>query len=169
MSEERLVAPGSFCWNPECKEYGRVGGDNVRKFGLTRRGVQRYQCRTCKRTFTETRGTVFYGRHHSLETILECLALLAERNSLAALHRVKGIKEETVTAWLEEAAAHVEQVEELLLARYRLSRVQLDALWAYVGHKGEKGGLKKGEKVGLKKRPSGAPSGGGRLSTPTPV
>jgi transposase-like protein len=159
MNEDRLVAPGSFCWNPECSEYGRVGGDNVRKFGLTRRGVQRYQCRACKRTFTETRGTVFYGRHHSQETILECLALLAERNSLAALHRVKGIKEETAADWLEEAAAHVEQVEELLLARYPLSRVQLDALWAYVGHKGEKGGMPR--------RPSGAPSGGGRLSTST--
>ena len=44
----------------------------------------------------ETKGTVFHGRHHSQETSLECLAWLAERNSLAAIHRVKGIKEETV-------------------------------------------------------------------------
>src|SRR5262249_16959029 len=27
----------------------------------------------------------------------ECFAMLAERNSLAAIHRIKGVKEETVT------------------------------------------------------------------------
>jgi hypothetical protein len=55
--------------------------------------------------------------------------LLAERNSLAAIHRVKGVKEETVMAWLRIAAAHVERIEALLLANYKLSRAQLDAMW----------------------------------------
>jgi len=86
--------------------------------------------------------------------LLECLALLAERNSLAAIHRVKGVKEETVLDWLRVAAEHVEEIEALLLANYHLTRVQLDALWTYVGHKGEKGGI-------LKRR-AGAPSGAGR-------
>lgn len=46
-------------------------------------------------------------------------------------------------AWLREAAKHVEAIEVLLLANYHLTRVQLDALWTYVGHKGEKGGVLK--------------------------
>jgi hypothetical protein len=92
-------------------------------------------------TFVETIGTVFYGRHHAQETILECLALLAERNSLAAIHRVKGIKEQTVLDWLRVAADQVERIEALLLANFQLRRAQLDALWSYVGHKGEKGAL----------------------------
>ena len=71
------------------------------------------------------------------------LAWLAERSSLAALHRVKGIKEETVLDWLREAAQHVERIEDLLLANYHLTRAQMDALWTYVGHKGEKGGVLK--------------------------
>ena len=141
MGHIRLVSPGSFCWNKDCPDYGKVDHDNVRKYGFTQKGTQRYQCRTCKQTFVETKGTVFYGRHHSQETILECLAWLAERNSLAAIHRVKGIKEETVLEWLREAAEHVEQIEALLLANYRLTRAQLDALWTYVGNKGEKGGI----------------------------
>jgi hypothetical protein len=45
--------------------------------------------------------------------------------------------------WLRTAAAHVEQIEALLLANYRLSRAQLDAMWAYVGNKGEKGAIAK--------------------------
>ena len=55
--------------------------------------------------------------------------MLAERNSLAAIHRVKGIKEDTINSWLAEIAPQMEQVEEVLLRHHRLSRAQLDALW----------------------------------------
>jgi hypothetical protein len=41
-----------------------------------------------RRTFVETIGTVFYGRRRPQETIIECLALLAERNSLAAIETI---------------------------------------------------------------------------------
>jgi len=153
MEHTRLVSPGSFCWNQDCPDYGKVGLGNIVKFGRTKKGTQRYRCKTCGKTFVETKGTVFYGRHHPPETILECLALLAERNSLAAIHRVKGIKEETVLDWLREAARHVEEIEAFLLANYHLTRAQLDALWTYVGHKGEKGGIQS--------RTTGAPSGEG--------
>lgn len=129
MEQTQLVSPSLFCRNRNCPEHGKLKPDNIRKFGRTRKGTQRYQCKTCKRTFVETRGTVFYGRHHSQETILECLALLAERNSLAAIHRVKGIKEETVMEWLQEAAKHGEQIEALLLTNHCLTRTQLDVLW----------------------------------------
>jgi transposase-like protein len=150
---EHLVAPGSFCWNPNCPDYARLQRGNLRRFGKTRAGVQRYQCTTCRHTFTATKGTPFYGCKTDPGTILECLALLAERISLAAIHRVKGIKEETVAAWLEKAAPHAAAVEAALLAEHRVSRAQLDALWTYVGHKGEKGGTPK--------HPTGGPSGGG--------
>ena len=143
MDQKNLVAPSSFCWNPACSEYGKVDAGNIRKFGRTPAGTQRYQCKTCRQTFVATIGTVFYGRHRSQETILECLAMLADRNSLAAIHRVNGVKEETVMAWLRLAAQHVERIEALLLANYKLSRAQLDAMWAYVGNKGEKGAMPK--------------------------
>jgi hypothetical protein len=42
----------------------------------------------------------------------------------------------------------VEQVEEHLVGPKKLSRVQLDALWTYVGHKGEKGGSQKNKHAG---------------------
>ncbi len=68
------------------------------------------------------------------------LSLTRRKNSLASIHRVKGIKEETViSSWLREASCHVEEIKGLMLANYKLSRVQLDAMWSYVGHKGEKG------------------------------
>jgi len=64
--------------------------------------------------------------------------MLAERNSLAAIHRIKGIKEEAVMDCLLEAANHVEEIEALLLANHHLTRVQLDAMWTYAVIKGKK-------------------------------
>jgi hypothetical protein len=82
---------------------------------------------------------MFSRCRHSEEEIVECMQMLGDRNSLAAIHRIKGIKEETVCNWLEKAAFHVEQFEEGIVRKHKLSRVQTDALWTYVGHKGEKG------------------------------
>lgn len=138
MKANRLALAGSFCWNRECSDYGKTNHGNIVRYGRTGKGTQRLKCTTCERVFVANKGTVFYGRHHSPKEILECLAMLAERNSLAAIHRIKGIKEETVMDWLLEAASHVEEIEAMLLTNYHLTRVQLDSMWTYVGHKGEK-------------------------------
>ena len=143
MKVNRLVLPSSFCWNRDCPDYGLVNHGNIVKYGRTGKGTQRWKCKTCEIVFVGNKGTVFYGLHHSPETVLECMAMLAERNSLAAIHRIKGIKEETIMGWLRKAANHVEEVEAMLLANYHLNRVQLDAMWTYVGHKGEKAGTSK--------------------------
>src|SRR6266545_1137241 len=127
MEQANLVHPSAFCWNPHCTDYGKVDHGNIRRFGRTQAGTQRYQCRTCGGTFVETIGTVFYGRHHSQATIMD---------------------------WLRIAADHVERIEALLLANFHLERAQLDAMWTYVGHKGEKGGAKRRTNVA----PSGAAS-----------
>jgi len=82
---------------------------------------------------------------------VECLALLAERNSLAAIQRGKGIKEETVMDWLRLAADHVERIAARLLTNFQLTRAQRDAMWTSVGHTGENGGARN--------RTSVAPSG----------
>ena len=138
MKANRLVLAGSFCWNRDCPHYGLADYGNIVKYGRTRKGTQRLKCTSCESVFVQNKGTVFYGSHHSSKEILECLAMLAERNSLASIHRIKGIKEETVIDWLRKASDHVEEIEALLLANYPLTRVQLDAMWTYVGHKGEK-------------------------------
>src|SRR5207237_9295026 len=135
---KKVDPAGSCCWNRECADSGKVEKGNIRKSGKTDKGVQRSQCKTCKQTWTQTKGTMFYRCRHSEQTIVECLAMVGDRKSLAAIHRIKGVKEETVCEWLERAAAHMEQFEEHIVTARKLNRVQLDALWTYVSHKGEK-------------------------------
>lgn len=136
------VKVGDFCPNPACAEYGKLQAEasqsNIKKYGKTKAGRQRYHCKSCHKTFTETKGTMFYGRRVADSDIIETLALLAEGSRISSVSRVKGYKEDTILAWLRAAAQHAEQLEEQLLATYQLERGQLDGLWAYVGHKGEK-------------------------------
>jgi len=138
---EKYAKPGDFCPNEACPDHGKLQTaqqQNLEKFGKTRRGVQRYRCQTCRKTFTETFGTIFYGKRTPGHEILETLALLAEGNRISALSRVKGHKEDTILQWLREAARHAEQLEGVIMAEFKVKRAQLDALWAYVRNKGEK-------------------------------
>ena len=136
-----LVHVGDFCPNAKCTDYRKLQTDhqqNIIKFGHTKAGRQRYRCRTCKQTFTETKGTLFYRRRTPMEKMLQVLAHIAEGNRISSLTRTTGHKEDTILEWLKEAAEHVNAIEAVLMADYQITRGQLDGLWAYVGNKGEK-------------------------------
>lgn len=136
MSE--LVTVGSFCPNEGCLDYGKVGVGNIICYGKSSEGRQRFQCKTCHKTFNERNGTLFYNRKTAESDILECLALLAEGVRISSISRAKGIKEDTILSFLRQAAHHAEQIEAVLLNDYRISQAQIDGLWTYVGRKQEK-------------------------------
>jgi len=139
---ERFAKPGDFCPNEACPDYGKLqdgqAQKNIIKTGQTKKGVQRYQCNTCRKTFTETTGTLFFRKRTPEHDILETLVLLAEGSRISSLSRAKGFKEDTILAWLREAAQHAEELEAVLMKDFKVKRAQLDALWAYVRNKGEK-------------------------------
>ena len=139
---DKFAKPGEFCPNEACKDYGKLqdrqGHRNLQKFGRTARGVQGYCCTSCGRTFTETTGTLFFRKHAPEKDILETLVLLAEGSRISSLSRAKGFKEDTILSWLRDAAKHAEQIEEILMAAYKVKRAQLEAMWTYVGNKGKK-------------------------------
>jgi transposase-like protein len=139
---ERFAKPGDFCPNAACPDYGKLqdgqAQQNIIKTGHTKKGVQRYQCNTCRKTFTETTGTLFFRKRTAEHEILETLVLLAEGSRISSLARAKGFKEDTILAWLREAAQHAEELEAVLMKDFKVKRGQLDAMWAYVRNKGEK-------------------------------
>jgi transposase-like protein len=132
---------GDFCPNPDCDDYGKLQSEdqtNIIKFGKTKAGRQRHKCKTCNRTFVETKGTIFYRRRTPEDEIVDTLTLIAEDSRISSLARAKGHTEETIIDWIRAAGQHAERVEEMLLAEHRIERGQLDGLWAYVRNKGEK-------------------------------
>ena len=137
----KLAQVGDFCPNEACPNYGKLqseGQGKIIKFGKTKAGRQRYECKTCGETFTETKGTLFYRRRTPEDEIMDTLAHIAEGSRISSLARTKGHKEDTIIDWVREAGKHAEAIEEVLLADYQLTRGQIDGLWAYVGNKGEK-------------------------------
>ena len=137
----KFAQVGDFCPNETCTDYGKRQNEqqhNIVKFGKTKASRQRYRCKTCGATFTETKGTIFYRRRTAEEEIMGILALIAEGNRISSLVRAKGHKEDTIIDWIREAGRHAEEIEEVLLSEYQLTRGQIDGLWAYVGNKGEK-------------------------------
>ena len=96
----KLAQTKDFCPNAACPDYGKLQSDqpkpNLKKLGKTPRGVQRFQCKTCGKTFTETKGTIFYYKHAPEEQILEVLALLAEGLPNKTIAHRLNISEHTV-------------------------------------------------------------------------
>jgi transposase-like protein len=146
----KFAQVGDYCPNETCPDYGKRQGEgqrNIIKFGKTQAGRQRYRCQTCNGTFTETKGTLFYRRRTDEDEIIDVLALIAEGNRISSLARVKKHKEDTIIDWIREAGKHAEEIEAVLMAEYRITRGQLDGLWAYVGNKGAKKTIPKPTKV----------------------
>lgn len=137
-----LAKAGDFCPNEKCALYQKLADNsakpNIIKAGKTKAGVQRYECKTCHQTFTETKGTLFYRKQTPAHEILETLALLAEGDRVSSLTRVKGIKEDTILGWMREAAKHTDLVNDALLKDFRIKRGQLDGLWLFIQKKGQK-------------------------------
>ncbi|WP_263808901.1 hypothetical protein [Salinibacter sp.] len=50
---------------------------------------------------------------------------------------MKEYKEETIRKWLQQAAEHATQIENVLMSEHEIEHGQLDALCSYVGHKGQ--------------------------------
>ena len=139
MKKEGVLAQaGSYCPNEDCSAYGKVGIGNIVKYGKSPQGRQRYQCRVCKKVFNERKGTLFYGKRTAVKDIVESLAMVAEGMGIRAAARVKGIKHDTLSAWLRQAGSQAQQVEEVLLQDYHWSASQIDALWTYVRRKARK-------------------------------
>lgn len=116
--------------------YGRVGAGNVWRHGTYgSRGRRRYACKVCGKTWSETRGTALYNLRTDMNTILRALAMLVERGSIRGTARAMGVKEDTVSRWLERASKHSEEVSRHLMGNLNLTQVQVDEIWSFIKKK----------------------------------
>lgn len=123
------------CQNDRCPQKDQPG-PHIRRYGKTRRGIQRYHCKVCSATFTDTKGSFFYNLHTPAEIVIECLAMVADNHSMSSIRRLKGIKEDTLISWMRQATAHVAEVESLLIGKYDISQSQLMQFWLHADRYG---------------------------------
>ena len=115
-----------FCPNPACPAAGQVGKGNIGVHSLKER---RYMCQVCDKTFAETKGTIFYRRRTTRETIVMVITLLAHGCPVQAIVAAFKMDERTVVDLQGQAGTHCQQVHEHWVEQPRdLGQVQADEI-----------------------------------------
>ncbi len=117
----------TFCPNPACPDKGRQGRGNI---SIHRQKKRRYRCRTCRKTFAATRGTVLYRLHHPVELMVLVVTLRCHGGPTQALVAAFGLDERTVAAWLHRAGGHAARVHTAVVetGQVELGQVQADEI-----------------------------------------
>ena len=122
-----------FCPNEDCRDYGKKGfGNIVFKERYGKHNTALLKCRSCKKTFSENRGTVFFGLKSEREKILMALKIYAEKGSIRGTARAMGVKKDTVMEWLKLAGEHCEEVTKYLVEDLHLSQIQADEIHSFI-------------------------------------
>ena len=115
-----------FCLNWMCPARGQAGQGNI---GIHSRKDKRFICTQCHKTFTATKGTVFYRLRTSVEVVTIVVTLLAHGCPLQAIVAAFGFDERTVAAWRARAGRQGQAVQEYLVEQPRdLGQVQADEI-----------------------------------------
>ena len=115
-----------FCPNWMCPARGQAGQGNI---GIHSRKDKRFICTQCHKTFTATKGTVFYRLRTSVEVVTIVVTLLAHGCPLQAIVAAFGFDERTVAAWRARAGRQGQAVQEYLVEQPRdLGQVQADEI-----------------------------------------
>ncbi len=130
---------GYSCPNPECRDHGAKGKGNIR-FDKTygKNDVALLRCRTCMKTFSQNRGTPFWGLRMSYERLYQILDMLVECGSIRGTARVLKASKKTVERVIKVAGEHMKEFNDLMLRSLSMSQAQCDEFWTYV--KSKKGG-----------------------------
>ena len=115
-----------FCPNFDCCARGQIGRGNI---GIHSQKEQRFICKACRKTFSATKGTVFYRLHTAAETVVIVVTLLAHGCPVQAIVAAFGLDERTVADWWSRSGRHTQAVHESLVEQPRdLGHVQADEI-----------------------------------------
>src|SRR5918912_1079209 len=128
-SELLLDVAEHFCPNAHCPSRGLKGQGNL---SVHSKKEGRLRCKTCRKTFSLTTLTPFYGLKTDLALVSIVLTLLAFGCPTLAIVKAYGLDERTVAAWLERAGSHSQKVHQALVVKGQLDLGQVQADEIYV-------------------------------------
>jgi len=110
---------GQFCCqNPRCVACGARGAGNLTVCGRIgkNRQIRLLYCRTCKKRFSERKGTVFYCSHLPRRKVIDILAHVQEGCGMRQTARMLHTKEDTVIRYVRKAGRHAQALHAELAA-----------------------------------------------------
>jgi transposase-like protein len=116
-----------FCPNIDCPARGRCGDGNI---SVHSQAKERCYCKVCAKTFSVSKGTLFYRLKTEPEQVMVVVTLLSHGCPVQAIVAAYGYDERTVRAWWKRAGAHCQQVHEHVVesSQFDLGQVQGDEM-----------------------------------------
>ena len=116
-----------FCPNIDCPARGQTGKDNI---GVHSEVEKRYICHECGKTFSNTKGTIFYRLRTDAQTVMLVITLLAYGSPPKAIVKAFGFHERTIKKWWRRSGEHCRLVHEHVIegSQQDLQHVQGDEI-----------------------------------------
>jgi transposase-like protein len=113
-----------FCPNLECVARGQRGRGNIT---IHSQKEKRYECQVCHKTFSATRGSIFYRLRTDPVTVMLVVTLLAYGCPLQAIAAAFRFDERTVKDRWRRAGEHCQAVHEHIVGQSELDLEQVKA------------------------------------------
>lgn len=110
---------GQFCCqNPRCVACGARGAGNLTVCGRIGKNkqIRLLYCRTCRKRFSERKGTVFYCSHLPRRKVIDILTHVQEGCGMRQTARLVHTKEDTVIRCVRKAGRHAQALHAELAA-----------------------------------------------------
>ena len=113
-----------FCSNVHCPKCGLVGQGNIK---VHSRLEGRLGCSECRRTFSVTTGTPFFGLKKEAELYQSVITLLTWGCPIQAIVHTFDIDERTVASWRDKAGKHCQTIHQAKVVQGQLDLHQIQA------------------------------------------
>jgi transposase-like protein len=109
---------GFCCLNPDCPDYGRRGGGNLRVHSRSgsRKQYRLLECRTCGQRASERKGTPLFRSHLPEEKVVSLLEHIDEGCGVRQTGRLMKVHRDTVMRYSRLAGKHAHQAHDDLVA-----------------------------------------------------
>lgn len=121
-----------FCANKRCKTFGKKSLGNIVSNGHDRNGARKLLCKECGKSFNETKGTPFYGKHLSKKEIIKISKQFVEKSSFRGVARATGHHLDTIRNLASDVADQCQAVTDFLLNEVHLGTYEIDEFWSFV-------------------------------------
>ena len=108
---------------------------STKKNGKDRNGNQRFKCRDCSRTWTETRVKPLGDMRISMDKAILAINLLVEGMSVRAVERITNLHRDTICDLILTVGENCGRLLSRVVRNVEVADVQCDEIWSFVGCK----------------------------------
>lgn len=107
----------------------------LRKYGHNSKGIQRYRCSNCKKIYLPPQKKLLNQMLLNKKKAIGCLHSLLEGMSIRSTERITGTHRDTILNLIEVAGRKCDQLLVDKIFKIKVSEVQADEVWCFVGMK----------------------------------